>query len=346
REEDDEGKKDRRQTYQLKTKDLPEDLGGLKRALEFHLRLLWLLLTGKAIPTDPEDAILCAFRAQFKTKKALLAQSTSGRILLSVKKVIGAAHLRKVSSRSKIVQHARKMDETLILYIDTRIAMFGLSRWCPDLRQSAYSVYNQACRLIALETFRHAARSHAYAEFAPNLAYLDDMEFLIRLYDHIVHHYHFSRYTREINSPGVVQESEESNTAYRSRQRLGDARLAYMQMNSYDPLLFALAEHGATSDDEEDPNERNVYHIRRRPERSTAANTFIRDFDQVRERNTRLDQSKRWRERKRRVPSNQKDTSFPTLPQNMPIDYFDPDFYNSLEASLRARIAIPEVALL
>ncbi|TEB34829.1 hypothetical protein FA13DRAFT_1707050 [Coprinellus micaceus] len=167
-----------------------EDLGGLKRALGFHLCLLWLLLTGRAIPTDPEEAILSAFRAQFKTKRALLAQCTSSKILLSVKEVLSAAHPRKAYSPGNV---------------PTR------------------------CTLI---------------EFAPNLAYLDEMEFLIRLYNHIVHHYHFSRYTREINSPGpgVVQESE-SNATYRSRRQwLGDARLAYMQMSSYDPLLFALAE--------------------------------------------------------------------------------------------------------
>jgi hypothetical protein len=46
------------------------------------------------------------------------------------------------------------------------------------------------------------------------------------------------------------------------------------------------------------------------------------------------------------VPENQKNTEFLALPLEMPIDYFSPDFYNSLQPRLRHCITTRKVALL
>ncbi|KAF6754953.1 hypothetical protein DFP72DRAFT_1123544, partial [Ephemerocybe angulata] len=343
---------EKRKDFQLKKSDLPADLGGLKDAMIFHIRLLWHLLDAKAIPGDPPQTNLELFLDQFKSKAAVFARRGSSHLLVSVKKITGASRLATYKSRSKIVLHARKMEENLVLYIDSNIARFGLVKWAPDFRQSPYSAYNSACRIIAIDTFRQAVVSHAYASYKPNIAYAEDMDLLIRLYDHVVHHFFYGRYTREVHNPGSVQVADEQNTVYKSRSRLAESRLNFMVENRWNPLLHALASTAATSDDERDPGDkkldnRPVFYTRRRPERSAAANSFIRDLEFKREKNARLDRSKRWKERVRIVPSHdQEDTLFPALPEGMPIDYFDPDFYNSLEPNLRSRIAIPEVALL
>jgi hypothetical protein len=73
---------------------------------------------------------------------------------------------------------------------------------------------------------------------------------------------------------------------------------------------------------------------------------WIRILDRKREDTARRDPSKRWRERPREVPINQQLTDFTVLPEGMPIDYFDPDFYNGLQPQLRARITNIKVALL
>jgi hypothetical protein len=46
------------------------------------------------------------------------------------------------------------------------------------------------------------------------------------------------------------------------------------------------------------------------------------------------------------VPTIQKDTEFLALPEKMPIDYFDPHFYNNLQPRLRDRITSKKVSLL
>lgn len=106
-----------------------------------------------------------------------------------------------------------------------------------------------------------------------------------------------------------------------------------------------LIDPKTTSDDEPDPddvtnNGQLIYWIRKRPECSGEANIFIRKLDQDREHAARLDPSQRWQERLRMLPpDNQKDTLFPTLPLSIPIDYYNPDFYNKLPPRLRSRVA-------
>lgn len=108
----------------------------------------------------------------------------------------------------------------------------------------------------------------------------------------------------------------------------------------------------STSDDERDPEGRKIgglplFFIKTRPERSPQVTRFFRILDAKREREARLDPSRRWRERARRDPPNgPAETSFPTIPLNMPADYFNPTFFNDLPPKLRAKAATRHVSLL
>lgn len=107
----------------------------------------------------------------------------------------------------------------------------------------------------------------------------------------------------------------------------------------------------ATSDDEPDPagskvNGKPVHFINKRPERSVAAERFIRILDSERETAAIQDSSRRWREHKRVVAPDQKISPFRALPEELPIDYFDPAFYNRLQPRLRHRVTNHTVALL
>jgi hypothetical protein len=127
--------------------------------------------------------------------------------------------------------------------------------------------------------------------------------------------------------------------------------LAFLEENNYPQRYRDLIDPKATSDDELDSTgltvkNSKVYWIRRRPERSVNAEAWIRLLDQKREQSIRRDPSKRWRERLRLVPDVPQDSDFQILPQGLPIDYFDPDFFNELQPRLRSSTAIQKVALL
>jgi hypothetical protein len=92
-----------------------------------------------------------------------------------------------------------------------------MTSWGPDLRETAYSLYNSACRIIALDTFKQALVSHAYTSTQPNLKYVKDMALLIKIYDHIVHQYFYSCWHLDIQHPGSVAAEDETNPAYKAR---------------------------------------------------------------------------------------------------------------------------------
>lgn len=106
----------------------------------------------------------------------------------------------------------------------------------------------------------------------------------------------------------------------------------------------------STSEDEKDPvlkiGNKPVYNIKTRVERAEKATRFFRILDAKREREARLDPSRRWKERIRRVPAQPIESTFSSIPVSMPIDYFDPAFYNSLPPNLRMKAATNEIALL
>jgi hypothetical protein len=121
--------------------------------------------------------------------------------------------------------------------------------------------------------------------------------------------------------------------------------------NNYPKRYRDLIDSKSTSDDEVDPSGRaikgqRVYLIKKRPERSAKFEKWIRILDKKRQDDARRDPSKRWRERPREVPEDPKPSDFTALPIGMPIDYFDPDFFNSLQPRLRYRITNTKVALL
>jgi len=128
--------------------------------------------------------------------------------------------------------------------------------------------------------------------------------------------------------------------------------LKFLKDNGYPVRYQKVINARATSDDEADEggqvvNYKTLHWIRRRPERSDAAEKFIRRLDELRKQSIRQSPGRRWTERPRRIhPTHQKDSVFVKLPTNMPIDYFKPAFYNSLLPRLRYDIASHEITFL
>ena len=322
-----------------------------QKALETHIHILWGLSNANTVPTDPPALLLKTFETRFSmlTESDLYEQVNNGLSLLSPSLVQIAVSIPS-NSHSKLAASIKQMEEHILEYMQTCLLKFGLWRWCPDFCQSPYSLYNAACQIVALDTFKQALISHSYAHFNPNIAYTKNLAFLVWLYDHVVHHYIYSRYKQDIKKPGSVHAADSAISQLHSSEwhghdpwhsssntwfQLATACLNFLQDNCYPQRYLDLIDPKTTSDDEPDSencteNGRLVYWIRKRPERSEAANLFIRNLDEKRESAARFDGSWRWWERLRVVPQveNQKETLFLTLPLSIPVDYFDPIFFN------------------
>jgi len=128
--------------------------------------------------------------------------------------------------------------------------------------------------------------------------------------------------------------------------QLARLRKEFLERNGYPARYVRLIDVKGTSDDEADPeglqeDRRPVYWIKRRPERSAQMELFIRKLDEKREEENRYNFRRRGaqKDRIRRLPNPPQDTAYHALPQNIPIDYFDPSFFNQLQPDLRRQIA-------
>lgn len=186
--------------------------------MALHIRILWGLLDANEVPRDPADKIVSDFNMRFSNETQLYASQHSGRELIP-------RHLIQIGTamsavRGRIANQARLVEEHMLGYIQACLAKFGLPFWCPDLRQSAYSLYNAACRIVALDTFRQALVSHTYLHLNPNTVYATNISILIRLFDHFTFHYMKSRYQREGRHPGTVSRRLRNNPQYVARIRV------------------------------------------------------------------------------------------------------------------------------
>ena len=135
--------------------------------------------------------------------------------------------------------------------------------------------------------------------------------------------------------------------------QLAEAHQTLLRDNNYPQCYCDLINPKVMSDDEIYSTgcmvkigraQSNVYLIKKRPERSLAFEQWIRILDQKRMEDTLRDPSKKWWEQYHEVPQNQQYSEFLALPEGMPIDYFTPDYYNSLQPCLRSWITNTKVA--
>ncbi|TFK45357.1 hypothetical protein OE88DRAFT_1640031 [Heliocybe sulcata] len=223
----------------------------------------------------------------------------------------------------------------MLQLIQTSLARFGFTCWCPDLRDTPYSLYNTACWTIAVHTFKQALVGHTYEVLALNLRYTSDTMLILHMYDHFVHHVQSKRFLKEQKNPGSVSLTEE-HTLAKAREKFAKAH------NLPQRYVKIFGNAKVTSDDEWDGT-LGVHVIKRLPFRSEAANTFIRRLDTY-WKDTTIMECGQWRQRNRHWPSEPRDSVCCRLPLDLPIDYFDSAFYNHLLPGLRKKITEERLA--
>lgn len=185
--------------------------------------MLWGLYDPKQPPPIPDPAVLESFAQNFQNHPdhiSLTQVAREGPSLIAPS-LIRVGDI-PVTDRGHVASQLRGIEENMIYYIQTCLSRFGLSVWCPDLRKTPYSLFNSINRIAALNTFKQALISHTYAHLAPNLAYMQDMTLLVKMYDHFVHHYQYARFKKETRIPGSVRASDTTGPAYTNRRRVSN----------------------------------------------------------------------------------------------------------------------------
>ncbi|KAG6847460.1 hypothetical protein H0H93_008001 [Arthromyces matolae] len=230
-------KKDVSDPYKLKKGDLPDDIGGLKTAMEVHIRILWNVLSQTAIPLLPDPNVLANFALRYTDAEALRKllndSTTAARNRATDRMVLTAVQQvrqRCVSERSSIISTISRVPDNALHIIFTAVHSAGLTVWRPDvLGGTPTSPYNGSLEAIALWSFQQAAAVFAYSHLMPNLKYLEDFALLRRIYLNFVFSYLRKKIVKEKRVPGTAEKEAQDNKVYKLRSDLTDRRYTYLK---------------------------------------------------------------------------------------------------------------------
>ncbi|TFK20877.1 hypothetical protein FA15DRAFT_561144, partial [Coprinopsis marcescibilis] len=228
---------------------------------------------------------------------------------------------------------------------------YAVPSWGPNFQESLYSLFNLAIRIIALDTFKQALTASAYSFLGTTGTHANNMDVLLKIYDHIVHYCFCLLYMKDGHNPGSVEAAGKANPQYQASGRLTKDRIKFLKHNAYPQQYQDLIDSKATSDDELDPkgsrvNGRAVCFIAKQPERSAKAEAFICKLDKLCELAAQL-QSQQHTDLCVVPPANEQNIShYLAIPFGMPLDYFDPQFYNTIPHHMHAWAAVRSVTIL
>ncbi|KAJ7165540.1 hypothetical protein C8R43DRAFT_839877, partial [Mycena crocata] len=329
--------------YQMLQAETPQEARTFKTAFGYHIRFFWGCLDSKKAPTSATPEIVAFFNLRFQG----LSVTDLRRLGQLGPNLIDPFHVKvsfveSIRSKNRIISAFHKVEESAILHMRTYLAKLGIHAWAPDFSQTPYSLYNMTMRTCIIDTFRFLVAGTHYDFLRPNTRLINDTALLSRLYDHFVHHYMFERYKVEIRTPGgtrmPLRGTQHLRMSWANFCQLHKSRATYLENAGAPKGVQLMLSLKATSDDEGAGT-----NVLGRVERSQDADRVLRTVDTLIV-DDLFEQGKKAaaKNRLRRValPFGQRDASrFLEVPKGMPIQYYDPTWFNSRPPHTRAKIA-------
>ncbi|KAA1075509.1 hypothetical protein PGTUg99_019153 [Puccinia graminis f. sp. tritici] len=234
------------------------------------------------------------------------------------------------SGRFKLGRGMANIDEMQILYVHAVFSKVGIRVWGPNLEESHDSLFNSACRITALNTFRQLASSGAYHYMNINTLCLNELSFLVNAYNHYVHYVMESRFKKEMKEIGKHGKDEKKKSIQKNRERLCKSRHAYAVANKFPERYIRILNNTLAHSDDEFSPEHNIYIIKTLRYRSNNANIFFRRLDVEMLKADQLS-GKQGRKRVRKLPKAPMASTFTKPPIGLPLDFYHCGWIKSLK---------------
>jgi hypothetical protein len=337
-----------------------------QRALRLQIRIMWNMISRRALPSIPPEDMLVAFGSRFTSTTQLWTARTD-RASIQSPASVRLVHAISYTNPGTYARDAALVEESVLSLIGAICARYGITEWAPDLRDTAYSIYNSACRIIFLESFKQALIARGFDFLNANPAHARETLMIMRCYDHFVHFIQFVRFRRDQANPGCVISAEEDKVDRERRRRVRPAcfnggaillliwlaQLALARMETAAALklpqrVLDVIDPKACSDDELDEAS-GKYIMKAKEGRSPWVEQLFRELDSA---GLWLKSFERKPTRKveRVMPAIPQPSRFPALPHGVPVDYLTPEFFNILPSKNQwqvmggepATIALPQ----
>lgn len=337
------------------------------------------LLTGCSVSDDilqdPSLSILSRFHSHFSKEEDIYA-ACNGSPLISKFQVKVQPYIpqNEQSTQSRNLVCLSMVEESVANFMAVKMSQIGVEEWTPNYNEPPSLLYNTAMSLVFIDTFHQAVVAGAY-DYVANLhwkKHMTDMDLLVTIYEHIVFHHFFKLWKIEQQSPGMAGLAKQCQAMYAIKQKVVMFQVSaslelilmnskqkvkackvYLKNNKHYCLAKLLIDVEATSDEERDPSggfvgKRPICHVYQWPEHSQEAEACIQLIDKAIKMSKGL---------KRNIVTwcnpivvplsfkKQQLTLFSALSTNLLIDYYDPDYFNSLPLELQKKANIHVLAL-
>ncbi|MBW0496716.1 hypothetical protein O181_036431 [Austropuccinia psidii MF-1] len=176
------------------------------------------------VPAPPKPEQLKEFYQRFSNADQIeTAIENDGPILVPIDTI---ETVRKAREKNiKIGKNFLYLPDFLIRYVHNALAKLGIRNRSPNLYEQPDLLYNEACQINALQTFRQLAIGGSFQFMSINITYLDDLELLTQTYDHYVHYYWYSIFHKEQKDSGSHHHTKERKAIQ------GDCQKVSLQIN-------------------------------------------------------------------------------------------------------------------
>ncbi|KAK6988492.1 hypothetical protein R3P38DRAFT_2804539 [Favolaschia claudopus] len=260
---------------------------------------------------DDEAQTFKHFELRFQglTVTELKRQGIYGRQVIKPSEVkLGVDAIAVIRSNSKVLRAYLKLEENALLHIKSS----GLHP-----KPIFYVQYGNA--------------SH-YDFFRLNTELINDVNLIIRLYDHYVHHHTYEKWKKEIRTPGGNEIAAIRNKFTQARGRLYSSREKYLNESAVPKRIKLMFSAKATSDDETTPKGSRAL---ARPERSRPADQLVRALETLIVQDLHDDGNAR---AANATFDERNAGQFHEIPKGMPIQHYDPKWFNNRPPHARAKL--------
>ncbi|RDB22349.1 hypothetical protein Hypma_010544 [Hypsizygus marmoreus] len=325
--------------WHLRKGEVPNEAMKTKSALELHLRILWQLPDQTTVPPKVTMADKVPFNQRFsneaQVRTSVTASLDQNSNTLQQARTRVSTFLGSLPTGSIISNNIKRVPEAHLLLIFQSVACLGLQQWAPDiLSGDPESMYNLLHEHIALTTFEQVSSAFGYAHTGIDLSFIHNFALMRKLYRSFVYSYMYNIAKSEDKNPGSVAKGKQMTTVWKRRSTLANGRTEVFKSHGFNKRVVALSiETESHSDDEleGDPNSiESVYHIKEKEGRSGKVTRFFRMADLQRRQTAKGKRGHYKPERSRIDPPMPKPSALTVRPQQVPIDWFEPTYWNTV----------------
>ncbi|KAJ7910540.1 hypothetical protein B0H13DRAFT_2329236 [Mycena leptocephala] len=327
--EENETRARRRNPHGIAPDDVDDKAKPTQRAFQRHIRMAAGLLIADAV-LEPADDYIDHYDKRFnesddmeglmrqivaEAKKPNKDAQKRAERLIRDAKVIARGEGEQPGQYGQIAKDISLMPAEHIAFFYSAVIRSGLKAFHPDVFGPTHSTYNQLHRHLAVSTFRSIAGWYGYTALNVSLTIADDYHLLSEMYDNFMFGTIKTNSHKENNSPGSLSKALDTSKVDKRRIQLCVRRYKEAKARGYrKPILRLLKVKAAHSDDERPPGgdakKKKGLNICTRTAGARLLPLSVPEMRTVTD------------------PPTPSSALSRVLPVGVPIDFWDPKFYN------------------